>query len=192
MTSAFRCRDRIFAGLHLMSTVAMSKPIKGDILKKVSWERVDERLRWMGAFVDELLTGIPDLPNTSEIFLNMTLLTSAIRSYFIDVERYKDFHNLKLVERYKVASYSAKWILKCKPIQFKTENPHEMDCPALLALNEMFALKWGLAICGINEASMKDGLLNEILYTFQYRNIAEDSLTLVFKILDGSDHLESG
>ena len=166
-------------------------PIKKGILKNVSDKRVEKRLSCMGAVADELIKVIV-IPPPSQVFLNVALLTSAIRNYFIDVERYKDFHAIKRVERYKVASYSAKWILKCKPIQFRIDESDDMKHPALLVLNEMFALKWGLAACDIKEKAMKDDLLDEILYTFQYRQVAEDNLTLIFKILGGSDRLESG
>lgn len=166
--------------------------INSDIVSLVHDDRVRDRVECMGKVADELVTAITDLPDTNCIFLNVALLTSAVRSYFIDVERYKNFHDISLVDRSKVSSYSVKWILKYKPIQFKIDNPDEFYNPALLALNEHFALKWGLATSKIDAKNLKPEILDEILYTFQYRNVDESNLTLIFKSLGGSDLLESG
>jgi hypothetical protein len=45
------------------------------------------------------------------------LISAAAESYFVDVERLKEFHGCKLVKDEKVLAYSIYWLLKNKPIQ---------------------------------------------------------------------------
>ena len=49
--------------------------------------------------------------------MNSALLINAIESYFIDVRRIKAFHGMERVDRYKIASYTLKWLCKIRPVQ---------------------------------------------------------------------------
>ena len=84
-------------------------------LNEVDDERVKLRAEHLNDYVFEM-DQIHDFPEG--VFVNPTALTALVRSYFIDVVRYKHFHDLKLIESYKVAAYTAKWVLRYKPIQF--------------------------------------------------------------------------
>lgn len=164
--------------------MAKYHPISENIRSLVPDERVEDRLEILSAFVDELLS---EQKFGEKVFLNMALLTAMIRSYFVDVERYKYFHNLEYIESYKIASYSVKWILKTKPIQFRMDDPDEILDPTIFILNELFALQWSFALADIDLETISDDQFAEIIYTFQYRAISEDTLTLVFKALGGNE-----
>ena len=46
-------------------------------------------------------------PNT---FLQKCILRHTVESYFCDLQHSKDFHNITLADRHKVAAFSIKWI----------------------------------------------------------------------------------
>ncbi|MFS2010291.1 hypothetical protein ACCD06_10510 [Azospirillum sp. CT11-132] len=104
--------------------------------------------------------------------MNTALLLSAMESYFIDVRRIKDFHGMERIDRYKIASYTLKWLCKIRPIQVGPLGSLSRDVQKRgLVVNADFALTQAFSIANINSKIIGTRLRNSILYSAHYRDI---------------------
>ena len=103
--------------------------------------------------------------------INRTVLFNVVASYFHDVDRHKHFHGTKLVDQTKQGAYTIKWITKLRPIQFDhTEDSVSND---VLFINEIFALRCGLASLSLSPNILPQSLYSDMLYALRYRCIDE-------------------
>ena len=75
--------------------------------------------------------------DASSVHVPMDLLFEVVLNYFADILRIKDFHEHERANAVKIASYTAYWIVRIKPIQvtrFDTANSERY-----LYINEYFA-----------------------------------------------------
>lgn len=129
-----------------------------------------------------------------EPIVNLHLLDHLVTSYFYDVIRYKEFHfpletrheckeNEDRINRYKIAAYTVKWIVRVKPLfidDLESTNPMSEKQDALITtLNEQFAVFVATYILGINELYDED--FNDLVYQLCYRPYDEGAFELVFK-----------
>jgi len=81
--------------------------------------------------------------------INHDLVGEIIVDYFTDIYRMKKFHPIKKVNAIKVASYTAYWVARKKPIQIKTKQLSDdiIKKSWLIYINESFAimLMWAMA-----------------------------------------------
>ena len=108
--------------------------------------------------------------------VNDVVLHDVVVSYFHDVDRHKDFHNTKLVDDTKQGAYTMKWIVKLRPIQFN--RPAEQMTSNLLYINEIFAVRSGLAFMSISPDVLPERLFADLLYTLRYRSVDDRMLFL--------------
>jgi len=76
------------------------------------------------------------------VHMNSYLIRELACDYFADIERLKEFHEIGKVNAIKVASYTAFWICRRKPLYFITETVDEDTLkrhPELKEINEWFA-----------------------------------------------------
>lgn len=53
------------------------------------------------------------------LYVNPSILASALVDYFADIKRLKSIHNVEHVNSIKIVAYTSYWLLKRKPIQMK-------------------------------------------------------------------------
>ena len=106
--------------------------------------------------------------------INRTVLFNVVGSYFHDVGRHKYFHGTKLVDETKQGAFTIKWIAKLRPIYF--DHPEPVASQDVLFINEIFAVRCGLAFMKISPDVLPESLYYEILYTLRYRCIDERML----------------
>lgn len=111
--------------------------------------------------------------------MNKSLLGNCIESYFLDIRRLKAFHGMELADRFKIASYSLKWLTKIKPIQIGPLEtlPENLQKRGLL-INADFAIICSLSIAGIDLSKVEPRLRNGLLYAAHYRDIEPGNMAL--------------
>jgi hypothetical protein len=133
-------------------------------------------------------------------------------SYFIDVIKYKEYHlspKDKNIDPYspqwveslhhddkekgkrlkfsKVAAFTAKWLLKYKPISIQLidgilpqqVNPEEKRRAS--SINEDFALLHSLQLLEINDEKLNSNLLMDMVYHFRYRAFDERHFFILYE-----------
>ena len=124
------------------------------------------------------------------VFLNKAILNDVIVSFWYDIHRMICFHNMKKdgANVSKKAAYITKWILKLRPIYFHIDKADDFDAK-YTELNENYAFYFSALLCDIDiEKFVKDKRrINEILYTFHYRNTSEETLILLYESLSNEN-----
>lgn len=111
--------------------------------------------------------------------INKSILVHCIESYFIDVYRLKDYHNIKFADEHKRFAYTLKWFSKLKPIQIgESKDPNSM------LLNEIFAYHLAVSHLNINAADIPSKIKNEILYILKYRTQDDNSWSLLAFLIE--------
>ena len=99
-----------------------------------------------------------------------------VKSYFDDVDRHKDYHGSPRVDEVKQAGFTIKWIGKLRPVQF--ECAESETTTKLLYVNEIFAVRAGLAFMERSPAEVPESIYADLLYTLHYRHVDERMLFL--------------
>ena len=122
-------------------------------------------------------------PEFIDLQLSRGLIGNIGISYFDDINRMKKFHDkMKLANKYKIAAYTAKWIIFLRPIQFPQEDIPKKNKERYLA-NEYFALHCISAILEKNFLELDKMMLLNLLYTLRYRYFTGRLLsTLLYSI----------
>lgn len=122
---------------------------KNDLLKKLRWRGVE---------------------------LNQELLAHAVYNYFLDIDRYKEFHSSTIADAHKRAAFTIKWIVMCKPIQIvAAERGTNKQYPFFA--NEIFAVHAGLNHMELSYDTFRGGAyLLAMLYKLHFRPIIAESL----------------
>lgn len=134
--------------------------------------RVATRQELLEQVFDGLKAHIGD--DFDHLELNRVVLYNVVVSYFRDVDRHKEFHQTALVEQTKQAAFTIKWLAKLRPVQFRSST--EDVTQTMLYVNEVFAVRCGLAFMQISPDVLPQPLYDEILYTLRYRHIDERML----------------
>ncbi|MDE0423047.1 MAG: hypothetical protein OXK76_19445 [Gammaproteobacteria bacterium] len=134
--------------------------------------RVAQRQELLEQIFTGLLAGL-DL-GFANLELNRVVLFNVVVSYFHDVDRHKDFHGSERVDEAKQAAFTIKWISKLRPIQFTCEV--EDASQSILFINEMFAVRCGLAFMKLSPAILPRQLYDDLLYALRYRPVDERML----------------
>ena len=114
--------------------------------------------------------------------MNRAVLCIVVKSYFDDVERHKDYHETTRVDEVKQAGFTIKWIAKLRPVQFECD---ESETTAkLLYVNEIFAIRAGLAFMERSPGEIPKSIYADLLYTLHYRHVDERMLFLWLATLE--------
>lgn len=159
------------------------------ILKMVSPLRRSQRVELLLDLFNQLKK---DRNWGDDVKINTAILHDIVFSYFVDVERHKDFHDIQKIRKYKISARLTEWIVKLRPIYFDIKDPEEVTSPEFMLLNEIFALKIGLAASEIMVEKIDKELTAKSIYTFHYRKITQETLSLWYRSLGGSADQVSG
>jgi len=153
-------------------------------MEEITLERLEKeknRFNTLLAAYDQLAHSYPDEIKSS-IYLNKYLLACVVRSYFDDIERFEEYSRSEFADNHKEAAYTIKWISKFRPIQIFQEAPINYE---LLVINGLYAIFAGFLFLGegfFDKISSK--LLDNLIYTTQYRNISDKQLATSLYILE--------
>ena len=149
-------------------------------------KKVSDRAATLHTIYDQLKTsrlqGVKVLFRAT--YMNSHLLSVATRSYFLDINRTKIFHKIKLADRHKQCGYTMKWISKIRPIQLFNQDIYGYW--SHLA-NEAFAFYCGTAYLELpDDFSLDDNSWQALLYTLHYRELSGDHLSLLSYFMEKS------
>lgn len=116
------------------------------------------------------------------VYCNERILSQTLLDYYSDIERLKEFHDIKRIRTEKIFAYTISWLIKRKPLQYRDNFIEEKD----IFINERFAAYMLLneCICSDNQLVPPDcqNKLNEyiklLLYHLKYRECSPKTLEL--------------
>lgn len=136
-------------------------------------------------------------------------VAEAIRSYFLDVIRYKEYHfnpehtgekpsdidpfskewvekihKGKRINANKVAALTVKWLLMYKPVSVHRDLEKvtsEEENYLTTHINEFFALSLGLYALGLSIQDLDSEIVREIIYNLRFRDYDEGAYFMIFK-----------
>jgi len=141
------------------------------------------------------------------VYLNKGLLHLAVRSYYDDIQRYKDYCGSTWANEHKQTAYTIKWIARFKPIQIKENFDNEKSLNGkILDINLIFALKCGFSFLDgkivdlialekkemdkYNLSLKNDGkppklsFYDKLLYILRYRPFSGKQLISIFEAVE--------
>jgi len=141
------------------------------------------------------------------VYLNKGLLHLAVRSYYDDIHRYKDYCGSTWANQHKQAAYTIKWIVRFKPIQIKEDYDNEKKLNSeILDVNLIFALMCGFSFLDEKITNMiayekkevdkknslqknngvekKQSYYDKLLYILRYRPFTGKQLISIFEALE--------
>ncbi len=138
----------------------------------------EARLAQRQALLEEIFSSLRDHLGSDfdHLEVNAVVLHNVVVSYFHDVDRHKDFHGTDLVDETKQGAFTMKWIVKLRPVQFQL--PAEDVTKNILYINEIFAVRCGLAFLQVSPSVLPDRLYADLLYTLRNRPVDERMLFL--------------
>jgi len=146
-----------------------------DVIKSLPEKAVLERLDTFNAIFHE------NFSNYNGIHINPKLLRHAVESYFLDLDRMKDFHGITHADQHKRAAFSMLWIVKAHPIQLHTDaNMTE----ALLVINELFAIHAGLSHLQITIDNISHEYIRNLIYILHFRQVSPEILASAMYLLE--------
>jgi hypothetical protein len=148
-----------------------------DLLDRVGQEKILNRFYSLDTIYTAKIQ--PNCPNT---FLQKFILRNAVESYFCDLQHSKDFHDIELADRHKVAAFTIKWIVKSRPIQLnEAASP---GGPYILLVNEIFALMAGLIHLSANIEQLSSPIFRSLLYTLHNRTVDAETLSAMMYTIE--------
>jgi hypothetical protein len=146
----------------------------------LAWIQRESRLReetLAGAFRE--FSSAWSQPDKADCFLNRALLLAACESYFRDIYRRKDFHDIRVADDHKRAGYIVKWLVKFRPIQYRADYISKKVSLA----NEFFALWVASEHLSVNVVEIPAGVVEHMIYHFRFRAFDADTWALSFFLL---------
>ena len=129
----------------------------------------------------------------SIIYINPVTLLDTSKRYWKDVDRLHSFHNISLIDCYKIAGYLTYWISKLKPISILDVNAYSPKYNELLInINEYFGFY--IAIGRIvdhykqhnrypNFNKLDKKFVESFIYNAKYRITTGDTLTMIYCLI---------
>lgn len=146
----------------------------------LDWILRESRLREETlAFAFRQFSAAWPLTDKADCFLNRALLLMACESYFRDVLRRKDFHDIGTADDHKCAGYTAKWLMRFRPIQYCSN--HISDRIAFA--NELFSLWIACGHLGVRMSHIPPSVVDHIVYHLRFRPFDADAWSLSFFLL---------
>lgn len=165
------------------------------------YEKARERFEFIVQYSDFFLESLhfDEKVDGQIIYLNVEAF---ITSYFLDVIKFKEYHfnfpdgdgpevdrkvhGEKLLNASKVGAFTAKWLLKYKPIVLLPkadivldtfEQRDIQDAPFILALNI------ALRSMGVDPREVPEDTYKQLLYHFRFRDYEDRGMILYFDLL---------
>lgn len=135
----------------------------------------------------------------AKLLIDMERIAELVRSYFLDVVRYKEYHfsakngadpfsrewaadvHGQRINDSKVATLTAKWILSYKPISYtRPTNAQYRADASLIAVNEHFAMHCACYALGLHIEDIDPIRYDELIYNLRFRRFDEGAYFMVF------------
>lgn len=151
------------------------------LVGKFGREKILSRYEWLYNLMEIFLS---NKNLEKDVIVSSDILNHVVIDYFVDIDRLKDFQNIKLVNESKIYAYLAFWLLRHKPLQInRTEQAEE-----LVFVNEEFVsyfirgyLFAQAEVCPVvnNQREKVENFVETLLYYFKYRDYSARSIELI-------------
>lgn len=118
--------------------------------------------------------------------ISKNVLMGAVESYYNDIQRLKNFHQMETADRFKVAGYTMRWLMQTCPVHLEEKRKEEdivflgkKEDSRLLTVNADFAFTVGSNMAGADPVKAEPKMVNAVIYTLHYRDI-EPGMTALF------------
>lgn len=140
-------------------------------------DKCDRRVKDLTAayegFRDKLFSQQPQ-NHRNGLFLNVAVLREAVERYFLDLALERLQHRCGLLNGYRQAAFTVKWLLKLRPIQTGTQLTDH------LLANEKFAFSVALTMLHIDPASIDPYFHEFFTYSLRFDSLDEGLLMSLF------------
>lgn len=160
-----------------------------DILSELK-PKIENRVETLLNIFNDFLSMLGDSKQDG-LQIDNFLLREAVSNYFAEIDRYRQYHLINSgVNKVKSAAFLASWIIRTRPIFFKTE----IQIPSALhrTANSMYALSVLSAFAEIDFSLIPYDLYKNIIYSIEYRSHNSDQLALLSLALKEISDLNSG
>lgn len=151
------------------------------LVNKFGEEKISERYKYLYAKMEDYIK----LRNVEDkVTINRGILHNVVIDYFADVHRLKEFHNIKSINIIKIASYTAYWLWRRKPLQIVND-----DDTSLSFINEAFVTSFlvheytmpiGTVPLDKNSNEKYKAFIDQLYYHLKYRYIDKQTIELMF------------
>ncbi|MBF0588681.1 MAG: hypothetical protein HQL53_06090 [Magnetococcales bacterium] len=118
------------------------------------------------------------------VTLDRRLLANAVYSYFIDIDRHKEFHRIAWANEYKRAAYTAIWLVRIRPVQVHHDLSNEDCADYHLYANEFFAITAALHFLDVTPGKVPKDFFSLLIYEFRYRPTSPAKIISLFYAID--------
>lgn len=144
--------------------------------------QIHERMILLKSLYNRLMDKY-DIVVRSQVSFNDGLLYAAVRSYYDDIYRFKNYSNSEWADSHKQAGYTIKWLAKFRPIQINL--PQSPMPNVLFKLNATYAIFVGLTFLkSETEIKLSAEYLDHLIYTLTFRNLSGKQLSSLFYLLE--------
>ena len=137
-----------------------------------------------GQFQDEFINSLAIPTDIADnLYINYNLLTEAIQSAIVDIERMAEFHfskqesvseETKYPDNHKYSGFFSKWIAKIRPISYN--NTDVEPTKSVLSINAIFAV-W--VFQSFLKYKIPTELMEHLIYTLHMRDERGETLSLI-------------
>ena len=150
------------------------------LLDEFGEDKISDRCDWLR---NCMLTFIKHNGLEEKVSISERVLYHVIIDYFVDIQRLKEFQNIKVTNRYKIFAYTTYWILRHKPLQIVgdiSENEvfvNEKFCSDLIQ-SFLFDNPDSVPILQDSKDSIIE-FVDTMLYYFKYRDVTPKCIELM-------------
>jgi len=136
-------------------------------------------------FEEYLISAGEEMPEADITFcISLHQIKVLLRSYYLDVFRYADFHPYeesgKNLNRFKRASILCKWILKIQPVSV-VDIKGKLGSSFALQVNAYLAFAYSLALAEVNIDLISINTRSRVIYSFYYRDFNDSMYTFLLE-----------
>lgn len=152
-----------------------------DFVKEIGDEEIRDFYDWSYKMLDDFVT---QKKYQNKVIVSHDILKHVIIDYFVDIERLKEFQNIKEVHTSKIYAYFGFWILRHKPLQVTVPDGGEElaftneEFVSYAIRSYLFSEPENVAILE-NRREPIDNFVDTMLYYFKYREYSAKSIELM-------------
>ncbi len=131
-------------------------PVAEPVRSKEFLDKCDRRVEVFAKAFEEFRDGLyarvkakQGSCHPSGLYLNPAILRDAVERYFTDIEFERHRHRCGLLNGYRQAAYTLKWLIRLRPIQISNRHPD------FLTANEDFAIHSAITMLGIKPEALR-------------------------------------
>jgi hypothetical protein len=145
-------------------------------------EDKEKRYKALGRLFGVFRKNFCEMCDGIEICYDPEVLFNCVESFYIDINRFHTLHQITIKDDIKRAAYTAKWLVKNKPVYCPDRNLEDMRnkkfSDKVIMVNELFSVFVVLSFLKIRPPEVDKAVFRLLLYTLKYRPFDEGMFML--------------